>query len=282
MARGLNQWDNASDLRSFTLGEMHIVSPAAAAMEVSLTPTITWTAGAAGTSYLLELSTTERMTSPDTIVVDQPQWTAPRYRLAGATTYYARVTATYGDATVVTPVSSFTTVEVIPLVPVFVFPAEDNTVLYSYDVVSFEPVEGIGSLRVQISSSESFPVRTTYNGTLEGTFETPQLGTIKGTGKLVDGNTYYARARYAYRTLATGTTSQFTEYCDVRTFVYHEAIAGDVNGDLEVSVSDVNAVIGVILGITSSETVLSRADVNGDGEVTVSDVNKVISIILDK
>ena len=278
VARGLNQWDSASELRQFTLGQMHITYPAATATAVPLMPVITWTAGAPGTTYVLELSTLATMNNPDTIRVDEPQWAVPRYRLAGATTYYARVTATCGNVTVVTPVTSFTTVEVVPPVPVFVVPAEDGTDLYSFDVVRLDPVEGAASLRVQISSSESFPARTTYSGTLDGgTFETPRLGDIKGAGKLTDGNTYYARARYAYRTLATGTTLQYTDYCDVRTFVYHEAIRGDVNADSEVNIADVNAVINIILGGSGGTRL---ADVNGDGEVNIADVNAVIDLIL--
>jgi uncharacterized lipoprotein YddW (UPF0748 family) len=277
VARGLNQWDCASDLRQFTLGQMRITSPASAAISVPLMPVITWTAGAPGTSYVLELSTTATMNNPDSICLTAAQWQVPRYCFAGATTYYARVTATYGTATVVTPVSSFTTVEVIPPVPVYICPAEGDAVLYPTSVVKFEPVEGVGSLRVQISSSESFPTRTSYNGTLEGgVFETPQLGTIKGSGKLVDGKTYYVRARYAYRTLAAGTTVQYTDYCDVRSFVYREAIMGDVNGDSEVNIADVNAVIAMILSGNTS----TLGDVNGDGEVNIADVNAIIVIIL--
>ena len=220
------------------------------------------------------------MNNPDTVRLSEPQWQVPRYCLSGATTYYARVTATYGDATVVTPVSSFTTLEVIPPVPVYIVPGEGDGVLYSTDVVSFEPVEGIGSLRVQISSSESFPARTSYNGTLElGTFETPQLGTIKGAGKLTDGKTYYVHARYAYRTLATGTTTQYTDYCDVRSFVYREAIVGDVNGDSEITIADINSLIDMVLsGVVVN---VRTADVNGDGEVNIADINAVIDIILN-
>ena len=277
VARGLNQWDCASDLRQFTLGQMRITSPASAATSVPLMPVITWTAGAPGTSYVLELSTTATMNNPDSICLTEAQWQVPRYCFAGATTYYARVTATYGTATVVTPVSSFTTVEVIPPMPVYICPAEGETVLYPTSVVKFEPVEGVGSLRVQISSRESFPTRTSYNGTLEGgVFETPQLGTIKGSGKLVDGKTYYVRARYAYRTLAAGTTVQYTDYCDVRSFVYREMVTGDVNGDGEVNIADVNAVIAMILSGNSS----TLGDVNGDGEVNIADVNAIIVIIL--
>ena len=276
VARGLNQWDCASELRRFIVGQMRITSPESAATAVPLTPTLTWTAGAPGTAYVLELATTASMNNPDSILLTQPEWQVPKYRLAGATTYYARVTATYGGATVVTPVTSFTTVEVTPPVPVCVVPAEEGDVLGPTSMVRFEPVEGAASLRVQISSSTSFPTRSSYNGTLEGTFETPQLGTIKGAGKMVDGTTYYVRARYAYRTLATGTAMQYTDYCGIRSFVYRETSLGDVNGDGEITIADVNVIIEAILRGTFS----TAADVNNDGEVTIADVNVVINIIL--
>ena len=51
---------------------------------------------------------------------------------------------------------------------------------------------------------------------------------------------------------------------------------GDVNGDGEVTISDVNAVIDLILSGDS----LPAADVNCDGEVTISDINAVIDLIL--
>ena len=51
---------------------------------------------------------------------------------------------------------------------------------------------------------------------------------------------------------------------------------GDVNVDGEVNISDVNAVVDIIL----SSAYLQSGDVNGDGEVNVSDVNAVIDIIL--
>ena len=149
-------------------------------------------------------------------------------------------------------------------------------VMHNTDVVRFEPVEGAHSLRVQISSSETFPARSSYSATLERQFETQQLGTIKGVGKMVDGTTYYVRARYAYRTIATGTTMQYTDYCPVRSFVYHEALAGDVNGDGNVNIADINVVIDLIL----SGTYNAMGDVNGDGAVNISDINALIGIIL--
>ena len=50
----------------------------------------------------------------------------------------------------------------------------------------------------------------------------------------------------------------------------------DVNGDGEVTVADINAVIDCIL---SSSFIKSR-DVNGDGEITVADINMIINAII--
>ena len=54
------------------------------------------------------------------------------------------------------------------------------------------------------------------------------------------------------------------------------AARGDVNGDGEVNIADVNAVIDVILNEENNQA----GDVNGDGEVNIADVNVIINIIL--
>lgn len=54
-------------------------------------------------------------------------------------------------------------------------------------------------------------------------------------------------------------------------------VPGDVNGDGEVTIADVNTVIDMIL----SGEISIDGDVNGDGEVTIADVNAVIDIILN-
>ena len=53
-------------------------------------------------------------------------------------------------------------------------------------------------------------------------------------------------------------------------------LPGDVNGDGEVNVADVNAVINQVLSGQLSEA----GDVNGDGEVNIADINAVIDLIL--
>jgi len=59
--------------------------------------------------------------------------------------------------------------------------------------------------------------------------------------------------------------------------VVPEGITGDVNGDGEVSIADVNVIVDLILSGGYS----LPADVNSDGEVTIADVNAVIDLILN-
>ena len=56
-----------------------------------------------------------------------------------------------------------------------------------------------------------------------------------------------------------------------------EALKGDVNGDGEVNIADVNAIIDMIL----TGNTQPNGDVNGDTEVNIADVNAVIDIILN-
>lgn len=58
--------------------------------------------------------------------------------------------------------------------------------------------------------------------------------------------------------------------------VSKSAIDGDVNGDGEVNIADINAIIDAIILDKNS----SNFDANGDGEVNVGDISHVIDIIL--
>ena len=279
VARGLNLTDNMSDARSFHYEKMQITSPASGASDVSLTPLFSWTAGAEGTQYTLELGLTPAFTSPAmSFTVTTPSFTIPDYKLSGATTYYARVRASHGSASSVTDEISFTTHDVIPAVPAFVSPSADGAVLYGTSVIAVKPEAGAQSLRVEMSTSTSFPVRTSYRPMITDGFQTIPLGLISSTGKPVDGNTYYVRARYAYYTKATGSTLQFTDYSPVRTFVYRSIQPGDINGDGMVNVSDVTELINMILGTGPSS--LEVGDINHDNILNVSDVTELINIIL--
>ena len=54
-------------------------------------------------------------------------------------------------------------------------------------------------------------------------------------------------------------------------------VHGDVNGDGEVNIADVNAVIDIILNGSENPS----GDVNDDGEINIADINAVIDIILN-
>ena len=57
-------------------------------------------------------------------------------------------------------------------------------------------------------------------------------------------------------------------------------VPGDVNGDYEVNIADINALIDLLLSGNTSSPNYGRADVNGDGEVNVTDLSEIINIIL--
>ena len=53
-------------------------------------------------------------------------------------------------------------------------------------------------------------------------------------------------------------------------------LPGDINGDREVNLADVNAVIDIILNGSWNPS----GDVNCDGEINIADINSIINIIL--
>ena len=56
-------------------------------------------------------------------------------------------------------------------------------------------------------------------------------------------------------------------------------VPGDLNGDGQVGIDDVNAIINIMLG---KAAMVPAADLNGDGSVGIDDVNAVINLMLGK
>lgn len=279
-SRGLNLSSVTSDVSSFTCEKMVIKTPANSATDVELTPEFTWSKAADGTAYTLNISSKPSMATPEYVAeTNDASHRIPKFKLAGGTTYYAQVVAHLGDAVDQSEVASFTTKNVVPSAPVFVNPAEEGMTLHGNQTISFVPEEGAQSLRVEMSTTNSFPTRTSWKATLdEGVFATVPLAEMTGTGKPADGKSYYVRARYAYGT-AGSTTVNYTDYSPVRLFYYVAApLVGDINADGVVNVSDVTALINKILGIGDYSD--SVCDINADGVVNVSDATALINIIL--
>ena len=57
-------------------------------------------------------------------------------------------------------------------------------------------------------------------------------------------------------------------------------IIGDVNGDGEVSIGDVSALIDLLLDGGADSATVKRGDVNQDGELSIGDVSALIDILL--
>ena len=56
-------------------------------------------------------------------------------------------------------------------------------------------------------------------------------------------------------------------------------VRGDANGDGEVDVNDITAIVNYIQGNAQPSFVIAAADANGDEEVDVNDITSVVNII---
>ena len=61
----------------------------------------------------------------------------------------------------------------------------------------------------------------------------------------------------------------------------HDAGLGDVNGDGEISISDVTLLVDYLLEQAGDNFILANADVNKDGRISVSDAVSIIKLILE-
>ncbi len=83
-------------------------------------------------------------------------------------------------------------------------------------------------------------------------------------------------------------TKDKTTYVDNFTLFYTgeeggpiEYVIGDVNGDGEVNLADINATANIIMGGNADSDTMKRADVNSDGEINLADINAIINLILN-
>ena len=91
---------------------------------------------------------------------------------------------------------------------------------------------------------------------------------------------------------ATVTADGQTQTINLSTMAYMEFtntqaggttyLLGDMNCDGNVDVSDINAIINIMLGKAQASDFVGIADVTGDNSIDVSDVNAVINIMLGK
>jgi hypothetical protein len=73
-----------------------------------------------------------------------------------------------------------------------------------------------------------------------------------------------------------GRQTTYTVESNTQTSLVVSYDMGDVNGDGEVNIADINALIGLIL----SDATNTRADINADGEVNINDVTALINVMI--
>lgn len=222
-----NALETTSAATSFVAGaNLKITSPSNGAVDVTLTPNIVWEGADANVTYLLEIATNKEFTPLSKIYTATTTSTShqiPAATLSGYTVYYARVTATSGDATAVGEVCQFRTIEPTSIsAPEFVRPNANGVTLYSNETLKFKTWStGLSKVNIELATSSSFPARTKITNSLTGyATETAELGsgTTGGWSKvLADGVTYYVRARGEYK---TSSGAKYTEWTPVMNFVY--------------------------------------------------------------
>ena len=130
--------------------------------------------------------------------------------------------------------------------------------------------------------------KLTYSFDKGETWEEPTVGTFRVSGKTTKSTTISipTTAPVMLRINQVSGNSRAKCYLDDLQLYYDEywefeGLKGDVNGDGEVNIADVNSVIDVILSSAPTADALSAADVNGDGEVNIADVNMIIEKIIN-
>ena len=121
-----------------------------------------------------------------------------------------------------------------------------------------------------------------------------RFGPAGASQEVTVGNDYTTQKsnnNHSYKFVGQGTEYTFTFNLNSLTFRIEDYVepplpdpfsfrAGDVNGDGEVTIADVSALIGVVLGNFANYDTQIRADVNQDHETNIADVTSLISLIL--
>ena len=115
-----------------------------------------------------------------------------------------------------------------------------------------------------------------------------------GSQEIVIGQTYTtqkANNNHSYKFTGNGMDYKFSFHLNNLTFSVEEFTepplpdpfslsVGDVNGDGEINIADINKLIDILFGGFANYDVRQRSDVNYDGELNIADINGIIAILL--
>ncbi len=269
-------YSGVSEVRAFTPMLLTITSPADGSEDLDVPVTVEWYTCGSDDEATLQVSSDDAFTQMVfTGTSATGSLVVPEESLEPGNTYFARVILTVDGVTMTSGVVRFS---VAHAAAHFAIPI-DGGELYKDQHVTLKPQAWATSYVIEVSPSETTWARNRFIETLKnGQYATTlTAGEMKVNGKLMeDGVTYYARSRTSY--LDFDGNSHNTAYGPIISFVYRDrpSQSGDVNGDDEINIADINAVIDMILSGTAS----GRGDVNGDGETNIADVNALIDFVL--
>lgn len=219
--------DGVSEPTAFTVSQLRISSPASGVETESLTPTFTYSID--GREVSLDIATHSEF--GDNEMVYTSTHTGPHtvadYALAGGVRYYARARYMRGTDALVSPTIEFTTPYAVPSVPSIASPLPGAD-LYADQHISVAPIAGPSVIRVEVSATENFPVRSSYFNNKVSTqnmTDPKSASEIRISNKpLVDGQTYWCRARASF--LGEGNELIQTEYSAAVPFVFRDSQSG--------------------------------------------------------
>ncbi|WP_154327389.1 dockerin type I repeat-containing protein [Sodaliphilus pleomorphus] len=133
------------------------------------------------------------------------------------------------------------------------------------------------SMTVKYTLSTSTDGGATWTNAASATGETTQAVSGNGTHVLYWVVNTKQDTPTRYRVILSTGSKTSAVYLDDFTLYYRSA-TGDINGDGVVNVTDVTALINVILGSASYDA--SLCDINGDGTINVTDVTALLNLIL--
>ena len=157
-------------------------SPANAATNVSVAPTLSWAAATAATSYNLEYSTSSTFASNVTTITGITTTSRAISGLANSTVYYWRVSATNSTGTsAASTARSFTTAAplAIPVAPTLRSPAANATNVSRTPALSWNAATRATTYEVQVSTDPNFNTSIAFGRsglTARNITVTPQLG----------------------------------------------------------------------------------------------------------
>lgn len=168
MARAANATDRWSEVRSFIPTAFNMRAPLNSATDVELTPLLECDPLEADkVTYCFEVATASSFAPPTIVfsqVVEQPSCRVAENCLASAAYYFARVRAKVGEHEIVSSIVAFKTLVLPVPQPVILSPLPNDTLYNTVVKISWQP-QNAASFRVELSSSETFPPRTTKAGT---------------------------------------------------------------------------------------------------------------------